>query len=476
MPDTSAGYVLLRQGEQPDPTKERPFQQAAAAFLKGVAADPLLQLHDLATGLSYSAADSDVVRMVYFSHLRPQDLEVRSADGQTRKPVQNVQDTLQELARNKSGGLFVPAENLWLVSPPESNPEFEQQVELLQREAPEMKAGAPSAGDPLSGPAASVPDSSLYPVETRDDMDLLPGLSGDRMLNATINFVRQANPATLALLGALAGVLAYKSMGLKGVVGLLLAIAALKRYIKMGNRIILDQRLDLAARGIQEGIPVNKDGQIDPEFLEALRHFPVGDNNVAFRRVSAAVKAREWGHHPIKIDPSAYELESSAETVTQVVDGDTFVGQRGRYRLIGIDTPEVDHQSPNKSQPGAQKAWEIVRQLIPPGSQVRVEVAKNQPALYGRQPCYLYARDPASGKEVCVNKLLVEQGLARVTNFQPYHPRMQEFLEANLEAIAHRKGLWNALYDPKPQPRLFSVQAEKSPGPGGAERVSFSLS
>ena len=476
MPDTSAGYVLLRQGEQPDPTKERPFQQAAAAFLKGVAADPLLQLHDLATGLSYSAADSDVVRMVYFSHLLPRDLEVRSADGQTRKPVQNVQDTLQELARNKSGGLYVPAENLWLVSPPESNPEFEQQVELLQREAPEMKADAPSVGDPLSGPAASVPDSSLYPVETRDDMDLLPGLSGDRMLNATINFVRQANPATLALLGALAGVLAYKSMGLKGVVGLLLAIAALKRYIKMGNRIILDQRLDLAARGIQEGVPVNKDGQIDPEFLEALRHFPVGDNNVALRRVSPAVKAREWGRHPIRIDPAAYALESRAETVTQVVDGDTFVGQGGRYRLIGIDTPEVDHQSPNRSQPGAQKAWEIVRQLIPPGSQVRVEVAKNQPALYGRQPCYLYARDPASGQELCVNKFLVEQGLARVTNFQPYHPKMQEFLEANLDAIARRKGLWNALYDPKPQPRLFSVQAEKSPGPGGAERVSFSLS
>ena len=476
MPDTSAGYILLRQGEQPDPTKERPFQKAAAAFLKGVAADPLLQLHDLATGLSYSAADSDVVRMVYFSHLRPQDLEVRSADGQTRKPVQNVQDTLQELARNKSGGLFVPAEDLWLVAPPESNPDFEQQVELLQRESPEMKADAPAAGDHLSGPAASGPDSSLYPVETRDDMDLLPGLSGDRMLNATINFVRQANPATLAVLGALAGVLAYKSMGLKGVVGLLLAIAALKRYIKMGNRIILDQRLDLAARGIQEGVPVNKDGQIDPEFLEALRHFPVGDNNVAFRRVSPAVKAREWGRHPIRIDPSAYELESRAETVTQVVDGDTFVGQRGRYRLIGIDTPEVDHQSPNKSQPGAQKAWEIVRQLIPPGSKVRVEVAKNQPALYGRQPCYLYARDPASGQELCVNKLLVEQGLARVTNFQPYHPKMQEFLEANLDAIAHRKGLWNALYDPKPQPRLFSVQAEKSPGPGGGERVSFSLS
>jgi hypothetical protein len=39
-------------------------------------------------------------------------------------------------------------------------------------------------------------------------MDLLPGLSGDRMLNATIGFVRQASPATLAVLGALAGMLA----------------------------------------------------------------------------------------------------------------------------------------------------------------------------------------------------------------------------------------------------------------------------
>ena len=472
MADT-AGYVLLQEGQEPDPRKELPFQKAAPAFLKGIASDPSLQLHDLATGVSYSAADSDVVRLVYCSHLRAQDLEVRSADGRTRRPVQNVDDTLQELARNKSGGLFVPAEDFWLVSPPEANPHFEQQIELLRQESPEMKPETPPPEGLPAGQASA--DSSLYPVETREDMDLLPGLSGDRMLNATIGFVRQASPATLAVLGALAGMLAYKSMGLKGVVGLLLAIAALKRYIKMGTRIIQDQRLDLVARGVQEGIPVNKDGQVDAEFLEALRNFPVGDNNIALRRVSPAVKAREWGHHQIRIDPSVYELESNTETVAQVVDGDTFVGQRGRYRLIGIDTPEVDHQSPGKSQPGAQKAWEMVRQLIPPGSKVRVEVAKNQPALYGRLPCYLYARDPASGKEICVNQLLVEQGLARVTNFQPYHPRMREFLEANLNAIAHRRGLWNALYDPRPQPRLFSFQAEKSPGPGG-ERVSLSLS
>src|SRR6266516_1131361 len=92
------------------------------------------------------------------------------------------------------------------------------------------------------GPAGT--ETGTYPVELNDDMDLLPGLSGEKMLNATIAFARQANPATLAALGALAGMLAYKSMGLKGVVGLLLAVAALKRYLKMGSRIIMDQRLD----------------------------------------------------------------------------------------------------------------------------------------------------------------------------------------------------------------------------------------
>lgn len=470
--DPSQGYIVMREGEQPDPAKAQPFSKAAAAFLKGAASDPGMRLHDTVTGVSYSPADADVVRLVYFSHLRPEDTEVRSADGRTLKPVQNLQETLQDLARHKSGGLFVPADDVWLVSPPEINPEFDPQVELLRRELPELKTDAPMADEIHQRETAGM-DTGTYPVETREDMDLLPGLSGERMLNATIAFARQANPATLAVLGALAGMLAYKSMGLKGVVGLLLAVAALKRYIKMGSRIIMDQRLDLVARGIQDGIPVNEHGQVDAEFLEALRHFPVGDHNLAFRRVSPAVKGREWGNHPIKVEPSEYALESYTEMVSQVVDGDTFIGQRGRYRLIGIDTPELAHQ--NKSEPGAQRAWDLLRQLIPPESQVRVEVARNQPALYGRMPCYLYAKDPASGKEICVNKLLVEEGLARVTNFQPHHPKIQEFLQSALDAISQRKGLWNALHNPKPQPRFFSIQAEKSAASGGNERVSFSL-
>jgi endonuclease YncB( thermonuclease family) len=388
-----------------------------------------------------------------------------------RKPVRDLHESLRELAKQKSGGLFVPDDDFWLVTPPEMNSEFEQQIEWLRRESPEIETEA--LGPDFDRRKTVGTDPDTYPIETHDEMDLLPGLSGEKMLNATISFARQANPATLAVLGAMAGMLAYKSMGLKGVVGLLLAVAALKRYIRMGSRIIMDERLDLVARGIQDGIPVSKDGQVDAEFLEALRHFPVGDHNVAFRRVNPSVKARQWERNPIKVDPSAYALDSCIETVKQVVDGDTFIGERGRYRLIGIDTPELDHHG--QSQPGAQSAWDMLRQIIPPGTRMRVEVAKNQPALYGRMPCYLYAKDTTSGKDVCVNKLLVQEGLARVTNFQPYHPKMQEFLESALDAISRRKGIWNALYNPKPQPKLFSVEAEKSVASSDNERVSFSL-
>lgn len=218
---------------------------------------------------------------------------------------------------------------------------------------------------------------------------------------------------------------------------------------------------------------MNKDGVIDPEFLDSLRHFPAGDNRITTRRISPAIQARQWETNPIKFDPDSYKLQSFEETVSQHMDRDTLFGSRGRYRLIGVDTPD-NHNNPAHRHTGAQKAWARLRKLIRPGSHVRVEVASNQPALYGRLPCYLYAKNE-QGDEVCINKLLIEEGLARMTNFQPHHPKLQEFVEASLSAIANRQGLWNAAYNPKPQPKLFS-QSEQAPEHDDTERLSLSLS
>lgn len=455
---SEATFVLTREGETPDPNQAQTFAKAAAAFLKCAATEQGLRLHDLAAGTSYTTAHLDDVRLVYLTQMPSGDLQIRSADGSIAKPVTNLKDALDELTGTKSGGLFVPKEEFWLVQPPERNPGFEQQLQLLRQELPPVEPQSSAA--PVVDPARALSSDENYPVEVHEDLDALPGLTGEKVLNATVNFLGTTSAPKLAVLGALAGMLAYKSMGIKGVIGLLLAVAALKRYINMGSRIVMDERLDLVARGIQEGIPVTKDGKIDPEFLDALRQFPPGDHRLASRQISAAVQARAWEHHALRMEPEPFQLDSFSETVSQVMDGDTFSGDRGRYRLIGVDTPELAHGG--SAQPGARAAWEHLRSLIPPGSKVRVEVARNQPALYGRTPCYLYTRDPASGKEICVNEMLLAKGLARVTNFRPYHPKMKQFVQESLDAISHGRGLWGVLYNPSPKAKLFAIDAERS--------------
>ena len=370
--------------------------------------------------------------------------------------VTDISAALDTMERCKQGGLYVPKENLWLIQPPEDNPDYEQQIEDFREAVANLNLVQPSST--RRHHQESVPDS--YPLDVRQDADveLLPGLSGDKVLEMTTSFVRNASPATLAVLGSLAGLVAYKSMGLKGVAGLILAMLALKRFLRMGDKAIADQRLDLIARGIRDGIPVNKDGKINADFLDALRHSPAGDNKMATRRIDPAIQTLAWGNHVVKTD--SFALESFDETVCQVMDGDAFVGSRGHYRLIGIDVPDTIAQGSSHLQSGAQKAWTHLRELIPPGAPVRVEVASNQPPLYGRIPCYLYAKN-GRGVEVCVNKLLVEEGLARVTNHQPHHPKILEFVEASLNAIASRKGLWNAAWTrtPSSNPSLVPVIA-----------------
>lgn len=446
-PAPGHGYILYRKGKQPDPARALPYDKAAPLFLKGVASDPELQLFDTETRVTYTALDLDAVKIAYLTQVPSNALVIRSQDCASVTSISDLSAALDGLARTKHGGLYVPKENLWLIPPPEENPDYEQQVEDFRQALAEIELAQPLE-------TQSHARIETYPAEAREDcdMEILPGLSGDKVLAATIGYLQNANPATLAVLGGFAGMVAYKSMGLKGVVGLVLALLALKRYLKMGHKIILDQRLDLVARGIQKGIPVNKDGVIDPEFLDALRHFPAGDNRITIRRISSAIQARQWETNPIKFDPDSYQLQSFEETVSQPMEGDTLHGSRGRYRLIGVDTP--DNHNPSHLHPGAQKAWARLQKLIPPGSRVRVEVASSQPAIYSRLPCYLYAKNE-QGEEACINKLLIEEGLARVTNFQPYHPKIREFVEASLSAIANRKGLWNSVYNPKRQPKVF---------------------
>jgi micrococcal nuclease len=102
---------------------------------------------------------------------------------------------------------------------------------------------------------------------------------------------------------------------------------------------------------------------------------------------------------------SLYEYRA---TVVNVVDGDTIdldvalgfhVTSRERVRLNGINTPE-NHTLEGKA------ATVYVRELLPIGSQVRIETSKDKREKFGRYLAMVFLGD------VNVNDLLIQDGHA----------------------------------------------------------------
>ena len=475
-------FVIFKKGETPDPNNGNFYFQAVPKILQEWGTNKDLELYNCEDGSTLGYDQHVALSVAYAAHLAQighlKHMQVRDSAG-NRRPVGDLEEELRQLQTTKSGGLYYEPQNVWLLAPPEMNPDYDQELAALasgisdsfQLLPPPEEAGDGAQGARLTNKAYS----NTYPTEVvnESDMDLFPGVSGNKILESTMEFVVNAHPAVRMAVGAVAGVIAYKAMGFKGIVGLVLLYLALKRVMTMGSKVIQNQRLDLVARTMQDGIPVDRNGRIDPEVLDALWHYPAGDHEISSREIDPAIMNRVWEHNPIKIDPDI-PIREYTDTVMQDVDGDTLYGTSGsHYRLVGIDAPEL--HSKTGPQPGAQGAWDRVRELIPDGTKIRVEVVSNQPAEHCRLPVYIYAKD-ADGKEYCLNKRLIEEGMARIANIEPYHPKMEEFINANLEAIGSKQGLWNKRHNPAmPRPGFFSVNTQTTPNPSGGKNVSFSM-
>ena len=109
-------------------------------------------------------------------------------------------------------------------------------------------------------------------------------------------------------------------------------------------------------------------------------------------------------------------------TVTRIIDGDTFVSDRGRVRLFGMDTPE-------RGQRCFAQATRRLRELA--GDTVRVEPGPRSYDPYGRLLYYVYTEAGES-----VDEILVREGLARAWTLDGQH---RDFL-VNLEATTRKKG------------------------------------
>jgi micrococcal nuclease len=133
--------------------------------------------------------------------------------------------------------------------------------------------------------------------------------------------------------------------------------------------------------------------------------------------------------------------------VVRVVDGDTIVvhlaGGDEKVRLIGIDTPEtVDPRKP--VQCFGREASNRTKELLPPGTAVRLERDVEARDRYGRLLAYVYrVRDGTF-----VNLALAEEGYAQPLTIPPNVAYTARFAAAASAARAAHRGLWGACPTP----------------------------
>ncbi len=124
-------------------------------------------------------------------------------------------------------------------------------------------------------------------------------------------------------------------------------------------------------------------------------------------------------------------------SVKHVIDGDTFATRRGeKVRLLGINTPEVRHES-SPAQPFGDQAKTALQQLIS-GQQLRLRFDKEKQDRYGRTLAHVYLRDGT-----WINEKMVSLGLAHVYTFVPNISAAKHLTEIETQAIEQKLGMWS---------------------------------
>lgn len=128
--------------------------------------------------------------------------------------------------------------------------------------------------------------------------------------------------------------------------------------------------------------------------------------------------------------------EAQAERVRHVVDGDTLVLEDNqRVRLIGVDTPEVDHPRYNRvGEPFGEEAKQYLKSRIE-GQEVQLESGSEAYDKYGRRLAFVYFNNE------CLNESLLREGYAEAIRYLRYE-RKEQYLALEEEARKAGKGMW----------------------------------
>jgi endonuclease YncB( thermonuclease family) len=123
-------------------------------------------------------------------------------------------------------------------------------------------------------------------------------------------------------------------------------------------------------------------------------------------------------------------------SVKTVYDGDTVQLEDGRkIRLLGINTPEIQHRDKIAEAGGEEaKAW-LINKLQ--HAKVRLEIDSEKTDKYGRTLAHLFTE-----KKEHINLSLVKAGLATISIYPPNLLYVNELLAAENQAEQARLGIW----------------------------------
>ena len=141
--------------------------------------------------------------------------------------------------------------------------------------------------------------------------------------------------------------------------------------------------------------------------------------------------------------------DGDTETITKVVDGDTFAtDQSGTIRIIGVDTPETVKPGEPVQCYGPQ-ASAYAKKTLRKGLTVTLVAEQRNGApdgrqsaqtdRYGRRLAYVYLTDGTFW-----NLDLVAKGYAKARYFSPNDDHRREFERAEAKARKAGKGLWGS--------------------------------
>lgn len=125
-------------------------------------------------------------------------------------------------------------------------------------------------------------------------------------------------------------------------------------------------------------------------------------------------------------------------TLKYINDGDTITLENGRQvRLIGIDTPEINHADLTKSEPYALQARALLAKYLHPGDTLQLAYDRSRKDKYGRMLAYVYSK---GGRNLGLMQL--QQGFAQQMVVGKNDKLWRCFQRAERQARQRRRGLW----------------------------------